>query len=157
MDYTHRSVFLQQYAGLLQSYSDLKIWDYMNFSTTALDKIIVFQEEELPFLPKHLPMDLINKNRDDPEEVLFELMNMNPKDALTSRKKSPSLATLTSRNSYISNATEQPSPPNRRHSVAISTPSAPPKEDQTTLRHSINDLASPVGATKYASNLFSCK
>ena len=61
MDLTPRTDMVEQYARLSESYEQMKVWDYLNISTKKLDDIIAFKYKELPLLPEHLSMDLINQ------------------------------------------------------------------------------------------------
>ena len=56
-----RREFIRDYMSVVQSYDDLKIWSYFNFSDETLERLAKQEDSPLPHLPPHLPMDVINK------------------------------------------------------------------------------------------------
>ena len=61
MDMVRCDTLVDQFTKLVQSYGDLKIWNYMNFPTHKLEAIAKFKLEALPQLPTRVDMDLINQ------------------------------------------------------------------------------------------------
>ena len=61
MDLTPRTNMIEQYARLSESYNQMKVWDYINVSTKTLDELRAFKYKELPTLPEHVSMELINQ------------------------------------------------------------------------------------------------
>ena len=61
MDMVRRDTLVNQFTKLVRSYGDLKIWNYMNFSTHGLEAIAKFKLEALPKLPTRVDMGLINQ------------------------------------------------------------------------------------------------
>jgi len=65
MDSVNRQTFVSRFSSLAKSYDELKIWNYLNFSTKSLDEIQEFKTSILPDLPERMPMGLINKKLGD--------------------------------------------------------------------------------------------